>query len=131
MAQQPRWLLCSIMIGEKMGKFYVYDTPEATNEWTQRAKLRISGIKERLDNYVKDKHKDRRHDLLECGACYYFGGRIAGQGFTNYTCQVCEEERTHHNTAVPRICRGCAQKLNICSRCGADIDLKRRRVQKG
>ena len=43
---------------------------------------------------------------------------IAGQAFTRYECAICAEIGTHHNTAVPKVCRKCANKLNVCETCG-------------
>jgi DNA-directed RNA polymerase subunit RPC12/RpoP len=115
------------MIGKSM---YVYDTPDATNEWTDRAKLHIAGLQEKLDNCNHDKERARRMEHLECPSCWYLMGGLSGQAFTRYTCQVCGEDFAHPNTSVPRVCRGCAARLHICVECGADIDLKRRRAAK-
>ena len=113
------------MIGKSS---YIYDTPAATNEWTNRAKLHIAALQEQLDGCTNDKGREDRLKFLECPSCWYLGGHISCQAFTRYTCQVCAKDYSHHNTAVPYVCRECATKLNICCECGADLDLKRRRV---
>jgi hypothetical protein len=111
------------MIGKSS---YIYDTPEATNEWTGRAKLHIAALRETLDNCMHDKERKRRLKHLECPSCWYLTSGISGQAFTRYTCQVCGGDYWHPNTSVPRVCRGCAAKLGICCACGADLELKRR-----
>lgn len=108
---------------------YIYDTPEAINEWTDRAKLHIKCLLEVLENYKKDGHKESRVKSQECKYCYYFRSNIiAGQAFTKYECGICKEIHTHPNTAVPKICKECAKKHNICTRCCADLNLKKRKT---
>jgi hypothetical protein len=113
------------MLGKSM---YVYDEPEATNEWTARAKLHIAAIQEMLDNCNQDKERKQRIERLECQSCWYLSSGMSGQAFTQYTCQVCSEDYSHPNTSTPRVCWACATKLGICCECGADLDLKRRRL---
>ena len=49
-------------------------------------------------------------------------GTFVGQGFTDYTCIICGKEETWHNTDVPKFCRECSDRLNICQKCGASLD---------
>lgn len=49
-------------------------------------------------------------------------GMFAGQGFRDFTCALCEETDTWHNTNVPKFCSKCSEKLNMCQRCGASLD---------
>jgi DNA-directed RNA polymerase subunit RPC12/RpoP len=115
------------MIGKSI---FVYDTPAATNEWTSRAKLHIAGLRERLANIDGDAEREERLRQLQCPACWYASGGLAGQAFTRYTCQVCSAEFQHPNTHTPRMCRVCSDRLRICVECGADLELKQRRVPK-
>lgn len=43
---------------------------------------------------------------------------MAGQAFTRYECAICSNISLHGNTAVPKVCRPCANKLNCCETCG-------------
>lgn len=43
---------------------------------------------------------------------------VAGQAYTRYECAICAEIGRHHNTAVPKVCRACANKLEVCEDCG-------------
>lgn len=60
---------------------------------------------------------------MECKKCRLDKG-IAGQGFTQYTCEKCGQLAWHHNTAVPKYCHSCSDKFYICKRCGADLLLE-------
>lgn len=67
----------------------------------------------------KDKNKKLRVQDLACKACYYFrSGRLAGQGFTQYTCPICTKSYNHPNTSTPRLCRHCAEQAVLCMECG-------------
>lgn len=39
----------------------------------------------------------------------YSRGRLGGQSITNYACLMCENERTHPDTAVPYFCEDCTR----------------------
>lgn len=38
-------------------------------------------------------------------------GGICGQGFTNYTCGKCDQEKSHPNTATPIFCPDCEVEI--------------------
>ena len=38
-------------------------------------------------------------------------GGFGGQSFTNYTCFICKEEKSHCNTCTPLICEECEKAL--------------------
>lgn len=63
-----------------------------------------------------------------CAACEYLSRyRIAGQAFTDWKCQVCAvPQPAHSNTAVPRLCLGCARAYGLCASCGGDVELQHR-----
>ena len=52
-----------------------------------------------------------------------------GQAFTKYVCVNCNEEKMHHNTGVPFVCRECALnakdnlKYKICQYCAKEIKI--------
>lgn len=47
---------------------------------------------------------------------------IAGQAFTKYVCDICKDSKSYHNTAIPKICKECSEKNNICEKCGIKVD---------
>lgn len=109
---------------------YIYNTPEAINEWTERALLRFDVLQEKLLRFEEDKERELRLKYSNCKTCYYLmGDRIAGQAFTKYICRVCEKEGLYPNTAVPKICAICSDSLHICCDCGADLDFKKRKIK--
>lgn len=85
---------------------------------TTSAHLMIQEALNRAERLREDTYKDRRTALQECRSCHYVrGARIAGQAFRAFFCEVCREEHMHPNTNVPKLCKGCAEKQNICCRC--------------
>ena len=62
---------------------------------------------------------------MECKKCRAESkGTLAGQGFTQYTCEKCGQLAFHHNTNVPKYCYFCSTNNYICQRCGADLLLE-------
>ena len=49
---------------------------------------------------------------------------VCGSAFTTYVCQKCGKEFLHHNTCIPKICKECSIKYNICQRCGTKLNCK-------
>ena len=49
-------------------------------------------------------------------------GMLCGQGFTDFTCKLCGKTDTWHNTDTPNFCEDCSKKLNICQRCGDELE---------
>lgn len=66
---------------------------------------------------------DQKSRLPEnkCRYCFYMGGGLAGQAFTNWKCVVCDKEDLWPNTAVPKVCSKCAKKNELCVTCGGDV----------
>lgn len=69
-----------------------------------------------------------RRAARRCRACEYLKRyRLAGQMFTAWSCRLCAEPQpSHHNTAVPRLCMGCAAAYGLCAECGGDIETRHR-----
>jgi len=77
---------------------------------------------------ASDAHVEKRREAQNCAPCFYLSRyRLAGQAFTHWNCQLCEAPQPmHHNTAVPRICAGCATTYGLCVCCGGDIETENR-----
>ena len=78
--------------------------------------------------YLIDKDKSARLKALTCSYCFYFNsGSLAGQAFTEWTCEVCEKDQMHSNTGVPIACDACAKRHSLCKECGSDLHGRCRR----
>ncbi|GAB6429000.1 hypothetical protein bcgnr5378_28770 [Bacillus cereus] len=77
--------------------------------------------KKAIEQYEQDEQKEIRKSERECKTCFYLkkGGSL--QAFTSYKCGLCDREDRYHNSRVPKYCTECADKLNICVRCGAEV----------
>lgn len=54
-----------------------------------------------------------------CRRCYWEEkGYLSGQGFTDFTCELCGKQDTWANTNTPRFCHECSKSLDMCQRCG-------------
>jgi hypothetical protein len=82
----------------------------------------------KLATLATDANAAHRREAQRCAACEYLKRyRIAGQGFTRWNCQLCATEQpSHPNTAVPRLCSGCAKAYGLCVDCGGDIETEHR-----
>lgn len=69
---------------------------------------------------VDDPQRAVRLEQCACLPCHYTA-RVAGQAFTGYTCAGCQQPSEHPNTAVPLLCRPCAQARGLCRGCGARL----------
>lgn len=49
-------------------------------------------------------------------------GYVCGQAFTDWQCQKCGKTFTHHNTAIPKVCKSCSEKYNLCEDCGCEVN---------
>lgn len=47
--------------------------------------------------------------------------KLAWAAMTDYKCNECHNIFTHWNTAVPKYCRSCANKLIVCNQCWKDV----------
>lgn len=92
---------------------------------TERNKRQIAELARIVSDYQLDPRRADRRKEHECVVCFY-GSGMAGQACTPWACASCGKEATHGNTATPRLCNECAEKLRLCKSCGADIGLMRR-----
>jgi len=90
--------------------------------YTERNKSFISQTRKNLNNYDTDLKQTQRIKLQKCKYCMYMNIKISLQAFTTFICKNCEEEFLHHNSNVDKYCRKCAEELNICVHCGAEMD---------
>jgi hypothetical protein len=86
----------------------------------------VESLLKEAKNVELDTNRVERLKKCECRACHY-RRRVAGQAFTAWSCGICGIEKLHHNTAVPRVCLDCAKKHSLCTRCGADLELRPKR----
>ena len=49
-------------------------------------------------------------------------GMFSGQGFRDFKCALCGKIDTWCNTNTPKFCHECSKKLNMCQRCGGELD---------
>lgn len=85
---------------------------------------RIKIIREQLASCDADDKRKERLAIRECRSCYYFDrGRMAGQAFTEFACQLCHAKAMHGDTVVPKGCWACSDMWHICVRCMGDLHL--------
>lgn len=79
-------------------------------------------------NFSGDGHISIRIAEGKCKVCYYLqAGAIAGQGFTQFMCALCNRGCLSATTNCDALCKECASKNGLCVHCGADIHLDTRR----
>jgi len=62
-----------------------------------------------------------------CNACYNKQrNSMSGQAFTSFQCAECGTQSSHANTGVPKICHNCADKYQMCQKCGDLLTNKQR-----
>jgi hypothetical protein len=75
-----------------------------------------------------DEDKAERLSKCLCLSCFYlFKERMGGAVMTSRACAQCDTQMQFASTATDLLCLSCATDNSLCSRCGADIDLKERR----
>ncbi|ALO79451.1 hypothetical protein HOBO_30 [Bacillus phage Hobo] len=98
------------------------DVKETIKMDTHWAKQYYKNRKNELDNYENDPYKEGRVRSQECKTCFYLRNGLAMQAFTEYECKHCKKERMHHNSRTPKYCPDCSTELEICQKCGAEMD---------
>jgi hypothetical protein len=101
--------------------------PWTASDVVSAGESRAMYFEDRLKNADKartDAKREQRVAMHECKFCFYFGHGLAGQAFTDYVCAGCSTEQMHGNTAVPKLCRDCGNKMNACVRCGGTMEWK-------
>lgn len=107
-----------------------------TARWTENdVSYKGGSNKERIDfsvaramNLLTDPDKKKRREQGLCSWCYYDGGRMAGQAFTDWNCRAClKDQPAWPNTGHPLICDQCCKRHTLCRECGADLFLRVRR----
>jgi hypothetical protein len=80
-----------------------------------------------------DLDRKERETVQECRRCFYVGRqRMAGQAFTERECENCKRSVMYPTTDTNSLCVECGQRLGLCVRCCADIDLvDRRKLERG
>lgn len=89
---------------------------------TSRSKEYYADMLMKIHNYDQDERSTTRLLRRECKTCFYLkGGQVVLQAFTDYNCDACKNEYTHHNGGVPRYCIACSTEFEICVKCGSEL----------
>lgn len=97
---------------------------------SDRCKTYIDSQVARGYKLLLDEHKNKRIIENMCKYCFYNGWGVAGQAMTEWRCRYCLKDYIWDNTNHPLICNKCAQEHTLCIKCGADIHLRVRRINK-
>lgn len=100
----------------------------AVQSATERAQSYTEIAIKRAERMQTDPEKTKRRKAGECRWCFYSGAKLAGQAFTPWACARCDAQFSHPNTAVPALCRDCADKAKLCVTCMGDREGRRRKV---
>lgn len=87
---------------------------------TRMKSERIKSILRSADEVTNDPKKEERLKEQLCVSCFYRVS-IAGQRFTYRNCMICESEMQFSSTKVDKICQKCANEINACKHCMAEI----------
>lgn len=93
---------------------------------TARQKDTVRYFAKRYRETTDDPHREQRLKKMQCVVCYG-GGRIGGAACSSTNCGGCGETIHSGSTCLDVLCLACALRLQLCTHCGADIELKRRR----
>jgi hypothetical protein len=85
-----------------------------------RATIHVRGMTRKCLIFLLDKNRESRLKAKECRYCHYLRGFTAGQTFAIVECARCGAE-VACDTSSPKLCYGCAAKLNLCRWCGSDL----------
>lgn len=106
--------------------FRKHDEREA--RWAQIfSSERMMNILRIAENILSDSKRDDRFKVHECKPCFYSGKGMAGAAMTRWYCGICAKPGMSGSTHTPKLCVECARKHDLCSECGADIDLRAKR----
>jgi len=104
--------------------FDLYKIQSATQRAKDYAGDQIKRVQRLL---VSDADRLKREHEHLCKWCWYRrSGSLHGQAFTEYVCQRCDQELSHHNTGVPALCTPCAEKTGLCCACCGDMNGEKR-----
>ena len=75
----------------------------------------------------EDTNKKERLEKALCKCCFYLSSGIGGAAMTSRDCAVCDKEMHFGSTNTDAMHIECAKKHELCSHCGADINLRETR----
>jgi hypothetical protein len=96
-------------------------TKETIERNTHYSHKHYDRMKKKIARYEEDRDVESRKAIRECKACFYLKDGMALQAFTSYDCKECGNESQHHNSNVPRYCQSCADRHDVCVRCGSEV----------
>jgi hypothetical protein len=102
---------------------------ERINAVSAHNQERVTDRLRALATIATDAYAEARRAMQRCQACEYLNRyTLAGQAFTDWSCQLCKTPQPMHpNTSVPRLCSACAGAYGLCVTCGGDIEMQHRR----
>lgn len=103
--------------------------PASVTRSTDSAIGHAESLVESALRFLADKDaKDRRKES-KCKRCYYiWHSRIGGAAMTTQYCGICDTPVLYGSTATDKLCLPCALKHELCKQCGADVQLRPRRI---
>lgn len=104
---------------------------DVMNYKTEIANKSIEIMLKKMDSLDFDDDKHNRILAKECRCCYYIKRprqKMPNNKFLSYKCCVCNKECLSTDTTSPYICIECSKKYQACVFCGADLELKNRKV---
>ena len=96
---------------------------------TDFAKSYIQDATENALRCASDIEAKVRQSQGLCKFCFYFMfSRIGGAAMTERPCGICNKVVMYGSTATDKLCLACAKENCLCKQCGADSELRVRRV---
>jgi hypothetical protein len=88
---------------------------------------RIAELLARAKRIAEDADRDERLAHGQCKACFYGrGSRLTAAAMTRTACMCCQTEMTFGSSSIDVLCKPCASRHQLCSHCGADVNLEMR-----
>ena len=75
---------------------------------------------------IDDPDSEQRRESQQCQICFY-SSRIGGAALTDAECGKCGKLMHFCNTCTDVLCKECAEEMELCMHCGADIEGRKRK----
>lgn len=101
-------------------------TTYALTSATLSSRRAIDSIAKLAQDIAHDVRHEQRHEAQLCKACFYRTA-LGGAAMTRRPCACCEEQQMYGSTNTNVLCKLCARIHGLCTRCGADVELRTQR----